>query len=459
MNRRALAPGLNSSEKTSLTQPVYLLTIRKALAHGTGRNDNRRLAPHGTHFKQLSLSSGFVLGEFASKFRPGASARRFTKSQSVISNSTSAFYQPSAEIMNIISMSPYKKYLLGFTAIAIAMSTIGCETLTTDSSASKKKKKDSSWFSFKKKEYQNPQSMTVTWSDDILTLPGKAVTRGFGGRFYFYNEKTQAIPVDGDLVVYGFDDTNNQQTSEDLSQATKCFRFTAEQLKTHFTEGELGGSYSVWIPWDQAYGAPKKIMLIPTFVTKDGRVIRGASTNLNLPGTTKNDPIEATIQQASATTTKLMPNPMLDPRHSSTPSTTSGLRTTTIQVPSNSLMRQQNFPPLLSNLTEAQNQQLSNAFSPQPNPTGTNATVQMPTMAATQPQSAFAQFPQTAPSNSNALSSIPATQSGMATKNVNGWALPEFAPADWSGLSPRSAPSQFPAPTSQVAQPSSFPIR
>ena len=40
------------------------------------------LTPNGTHFKQLSLSSGYVLGEFASKFRLGASARRFTKSQS-----------------------------------------------------------------------------------------------------------------------------------------------------------------------------------------------------------------------------------------------------------------------------------------------------------------------------------------------------------------------------------------
>ena len=343
------------------------------------------------------------------------------------------------------------KYLLGCTAIAIALSTVGCETLTTDSAASKKKKKDSSWFSFKKKEYQNPQSLTVTWSDDILTLPGKAVTRGFGGRFYFYNKKTQAIPVDGDLVVYGFDDTNKQQANDDLSQATKCFRFTAEQLKTHFTEGELGASYSVWTPWDKAYGAPKKIMLIPTFVNKEGRVIRGAAASLNLPGSTQNEPNETTIQQASASTTTLLPNPMLAQRTGGIPSTTNGLRTTTIQVPSNSLMRQQNSPPLLSNLSESQNQQLANAFSPQPNRSSANTTVQMPTAAATQPQ--------TAPSNSNAPIAIPATQSGMATKNVNGWALPEYAPADWSGLSPRSAPSQFLAPTSPVAQPSSFPTR
>lgn len=338
------------------------------------------------------------------------------------------------------------------------MSTVGCETLTTDSAASKKKKKDSSWFSFKKKEYQNPQSLTVTWSDDILTLPGKAVTRGFGGRFYFYNEKTQAIPVDGDLVVYGFDDTNKQHTNDDLSQATKCFRFTAEQLKTHFTEGELGDSYSVWIPWDRAYGAPKKVMLIPTFVNKDGRVTRGAASSLNLPGVNKNEPDDTTIQQASATTTSILPNPILDPRKPSIPSPTSGLRTTTIQVPPSSLMRQQKSPPMMANLTEMQKQEFANAFSMQMNQSGPNATVPMNSTVETQPQSAI---PQTGPSNSPATVPVsnPVTQSGMATKNVNGWVMPEYAPMDWSGLSTRSAPSQFRVPTSQGVQPASYPLR
>ena len=95
--------------------------------------------------------------------------------------------------MNISSMKRAKKYLLGLAVIAIAATAVGCESLTMDSAASKKKKKDASWFSFKKKEYKNPQSMTATWSHDILTLPGKAPTRGFGGRFYFYDEKTHYL--------------------------------------------------------------------------------------------------------------------------------------------------------------------------------------------------------------------------------------------------------------------------
>ena len=147
----------------------------------------------------------------------------------------------------------FQKRILLVLVATTACCALGCESLTTGSSAGKKKKKDSgSWFTFKKKEYQVPQSMTVTWSNDILTLAGKPPTRGFGGRFFFYNEKTQAIPVDGDLIVYGFDDTFRKHNGEDLGQAEKRFRFTSEQFTTHFSESELGASYSVWIPWDEA---------------------------------------------------------------------------------------------------------------------------------------------------------------------------------------------------------------
>ena len=367
---------------------------------------------------------------------------------------------PSVEIMKTNIMNFAKKYLVGCTAIAMAISIVGCESLTTDSSASKKKKKDSSWFSFKKKEYQVPQSMNVTWSHDILTLPGKPATRGFGGRFYFYNEKTQAIPVDGDMVVYGFDDTNKTQTTEDLSQATKRFRFTAEQFTTHFSEGELGASYSVWIPWDEAYGAPKKIMLIPTFLTKDGRMVRGSAANLSLPGTSKSDHNETAIQQASATSPVPYQGQMTDPARSEGPKE-SGLRTTTIQVPSSSLMRNslpKEVPPAM---TEFQTQQLAAASSIMAAQMGgngygpTNTPIAAPALSPSELQ------PQMAPANMSLSprASMPVTQTSMTTKNVNGWVLPEYAPMDYSGLSPRYVPNQFQAPTSPGVQPASYPTR
>ncbi len=81
----------------------------------------------------------------------------------------------------------------------------GCASLTEPSSAKKGKKKES-WSWFKKKEYQEPKSLVAIWTEDTFAQPGKPMTRGFGGRLYFYNEKSQAIPVDGELIVYGYEE-------------------------------------------------------------------------------------------------------------------------------------------------------------------------------------------------------------------------------------------------------------
>lgn len=176
----------------------------------------------------------------------------------------------------------------------------------------KSDKKKEGWSWFKKPEYQEPKSMVAIWTEDTFIQPGKPVTRGFGGRIYFYNEKSQAIPVDGELMVYGFDDTamtrpaNASPSDLELEQAGKKFRFTAEQFTQHFAHSELGASYSVWIPWDAAGGEQKKIMLMPTFVNKDQRIVRGECARLSLSG--KPNGLAAskaaannTIQLASAT--------------------------------------------------------------------------------------------------------------------------------------------------------------
>ena len=192
------------------------------------------------------------------------------------------------------------KSAISLLALLTTTMSFGCASLTFKSD-SNSKKKDKSWFSFSKKEYQIPQSINVTWVHDVYTIPGKVPTRGFGGRFYFYNEKSQAIPVDGDLMVYGFDDTYGTADLNNLNSAAKRFKFTAEQLTNHFDEGQLGASYSVWIPWDAAPGDQKKIMLIPTFMAKDGRLVRGSAATLLLPGRTPEtvEPNTTTILQVS----------------------------------------------------------------------------------------------------------------------------------------------------------------
>ncbi len=153
------------------------------------------------------------------------------------------------------------------------------------------------------KEYQIPQSLAVVWSEDILNVPGKPATRGFGGRIYFYNEKSQAISVEGELTVHGYDETFAKPGGVVSPEADKTFKFTPEQFTQHFSQSDLGASYSVWIPWDNG-GYGKKIMLIPSFITKDGRLIRGEPSKVTLAGkspTSQDVYGPSTVQQVSHT--------------------------------------------------------------------------------------------------------------------------------------------------------------
>ncbi|MCC2099495.1 MAG: hypothetical protein KDJ29_21580 [Hyphomicrobiales bacterium] len=164
----------------------------------------------------------------------------------------------------------------------------GCASLT----------KDEAWkmpnlFSKKEKEpepYPTPVKMATTWAPDTLSSPGKTTTRGFGGRIFFYNEKSQAVPVEGELLVVGYIDTGIAGEPP----ITRRYAFTSEQLTSHFAQSDLGASYSIWIPWDADGGMQHTISLVPTFTPKNGTAIQGAPTVVVLPGQT---PLQAQYRQ------------------------------------------------------------------------------------------------------------------------------------------------------------------
>ena len=332
--------------------------------------------------------------------------------------------------------------------------------------------------------------MTVTWSNDILTLAGKPPTRGFGGRFFFYNEKTQAIPVDGDLVVYGFDDTFRKHNSEDLGQAEKRFRFTSEQFTTHFSESELGASYSVWIPWDEAYGDQKKIMLIPTFMTKDGRLIRGPASNLNLPGKVTEDPAAGMAQQASAMIPGAIPgavnSQLQDPRLAGTSQVMNGMRTTTIQMPSSSLRKSVNSHPISPEIadalarqtgsmqgqsfpagTPAMSSQTSLASFGQVEPTGVSSFAPNQQLSSPTGQSFptgqavnMTPFDRSNQAMAQHLSTLPFNPVGSGSAQASGLGQAGPIPAsNLGGSINHFGPGSPQAPTLQASQPTSYPIR
>ena len=168
--------------------------------------------------------------------------------------------------------------------------------------------------------YPNPVKIAATWTPDTLIQTGRTPTRGFGGRVFFYDERSRPVPVEGTLTVHGFDDS-----AADLESGAKKFVFTPEQFTRHFGQTDLGASYSVWIPWDAVGGDQKKISLVTSFQPAQGDTIQGVPATLLLPG-------KDTNLQTSADVAKFSPQYqeyLAATRSASTPTT--GLTTTTIR--------------------------------------------------------------------------------------------------------------------------------
>ena len=184
-----------------------------------------------------------------------------------------------------------------------------------------------------KTEYQQPQSLVAVWSPDVLAMPGKPATRGFGGRLYFYNEKSQAIPVEGELMVHGYKNELGDNSTEKV-EADKTFGFTAEQLTSHYSPSDMGASYSVWIPWDAAGGHRLEVTLIPSFKSKVGQLVQGTPAKLYLPGKAVNNGL-ASKESAGSLLMKLSDGSKM-PKPRVTESSTGSMKTTTITVPDQS---------------------------------------------------------------------------------------------------------------------------
>lgn len=168
--------------------------------------------------------------------------------------------------------------------------------------------------------YPNPVKLAATWTPDTLVQVGRTPTRGFGGRVFFYNEKSQPVPVDGTLTIHGFD-----ENSDDPNDAVKRFVFTPEQLTRHYGQTDLGASYSIWLPWDAVGGEQRRISLVTSFLSASGSTIQGIPATMALPG--KDSSLNSSEKVA-----ELSPqyqNYLAATRSDSVPS--SGLTTTTIR--------------------------------------------------------------------------------------------------------------------------------
>jgi len=171
--------------------------------------------------------------------------------------------------------------LLTSLLVVTLVPSIGCTGLLGKDKSGKPLSKRMPWSKDKDKPepYPNPTRMAATWTPDTLVQTGRTPTRGFGGRLFFYDEKTKAVPVEGELTVHAFADSADGGQGE-----VKRYHFTAEQFTSHFSQTDLGASYSVWIPWDAVGGEHTRISLVPSFRTASGRLVQGEQAVVALPG-------------------------------------------------------------------------------------------------------------------------------------------------------------------------------
>jgi hypothetical protein len=165
--------------------------------------------------------------------------------------------------------------------IAIVSLQCGCTALTNDKPMKNPFKRLLQTESETESDIQpNVNKMAVIWKDTTYSGGAKSV-RGFGGRVFFYDEHNEPVKADGEFVVYGFDDSENPEQG---NKADRKYVFEREKLEQHFSESEMGPSYSFWIPWEKTGGERKTITLIPVFKTHDGRVVKSGQSIQTLPG-------------------------------------------------------------------------------------------------------------------------------------------------------------------------------
>lgn len=129
---------------------------------------------------------------------------------------------------------------------------------------------------------KTPERLVATWTDTVLNTAGQPSKRGFGGRLVFFErEAKDPVRVDGQLVVYAFDETDREPHE---THPTRRYVFPAEDFARMESDSALGSSYSVFLPWDEVGGAPKKISLITRFEPAKGAIVLGEQTRHYLPG-------------------------------------------------------------------------------------------------------------------------------------------------------------------------------
>ena len=132
---------------------------------------------------------------------------------------------------------------------------------------------------------QEPRRSVAVWSPAARVANG-VPERGFAARVTFFgNDSKKGVKVDGDIVVFAFDEYPDRSASDNAPD--KTYPFLAEDLKhVHSYSKKLGHSYSLWVPWDNdgPDGERKNVSLIVKLVQKNGDPVLSGQAKCLLPG-------------------------------------------------------------------------------------------------------------------------------------------------------------------------------
>jgi len=138
---------------------------------------------------------------------------------------------------------------------------------------------------FPKPSLKNPVTRIVgLWQ----TAEGVAVndaSRGFSGQILFFaNDEKLPVQVDGEVMIYVFDDQGSQ---EEQIKPIHQWRYPAESWNALLGKGPLGATYNVFIPYTRPGFHQADCTLRVRYTPKQGPTIYSEMVHIVLPGAKK----------------------------------------------------------------------------------------------------------------------------------------------------------------------------
>ncbi len=156
--------------------------------------------------------------------------------------------------------------------VACHLLTCGCQSLSVG-------KKPFPWE--KEKLPPAPENIVAVWTEAVHHQTGKPSERGFGGRLMFHDAEQKAIKVTGKVTIFVFDDQR-----EDLDDPAPKYRFIfpADVLDKHYSQSNLGPSYSFWIPLAPVDSPTHPYSIVARFDGHQGETLVSSLTRKALTG-------------------------------------------------------------------------------------------------------------------------------------------------------------------------------